>query len=97
MCGVVWCSCFWGACVRTDIAEKRVMKMEPKYMAVKGSRGPETRCLAYVIGPIRTAHDVKNRTEPNVHLRKNAIRCNMLASIIRSDSYSHNWGVGGQR
>ena len=60
----------WGTCVRTDIAEKRVMKIEPKYMAVKGNRGPETRCLAYVIGPIRTAHDVKNKTEPNVHLKE---------------------------
>lgn len=54
--------------IRTFIAEKRVRPIAPKYTAVKGSRGPEIRCFAYVNGPIRTAHEARNRTEPKDHL-----------------------------
>ena len=53
----------------TPTAKYNVKAIEPKYAAVKGSRGPETRCFAYVIGPISTAHEAKNRTEPMDHLR----------------------------
>lgn len=42
-----------------------------KYAAVKGSRGPERRCWAYWIGPIRTAHEAKNNTEPMDHRMAN--------------------------
>lgn len=42
-------------------------------MAVKGSRGPETRCFVYVMGPIRIAHEAKNSTEPNVHLERDMV------------------------
>ena len=31
--------------LRTFMAEKRVRKIDPKYTAVKGSRGPEIRCF----------------------------------------------------
>ena len=55
---------------RTLIAKNKVSAMEPKYAAVKGSRGPEIRCLAYVTGPINTAHEAKNSTDPKDHLRR---------------------------
>lgn len=53
---------------RTLMAKNNVSPMEPKYAAVNGSRGVEMRCWAYVTGPIRTAQDAKNSTEPMVHL-----------------------------
>lgn len=46
----------------------KVNPIEPKYAAENGSRGAERRCFAYVTGPIRTAHETRNRTEPKVHL-----------------------------
>lgn len=49
-------------------ADTSVKRIEPKYTSVKGSRGPDTRCLAYVYGPIKTAHEAMNRTEPDDHL-----------------------------
>lgn len=52
----------------TLIAKKRVNPMDPKYAAVKGSRGAEIRWWTYVTGPMRTAHDAKNRAEPMDHL-----------------------------
>ena len=52
----------------TPMAKYNVNAMVPKYTAVKGRRGPETRCWAYVIGPRRTAHDVRNKSEPMDHL-----------------------------
>lgn len=52
----------------TPTAKYRVSAMEPKYAAVKGSRGPETRCLAYTIGPMRTAHERRKSREPTDHL-----------------------------
>lgn len=55
----------------TLIAKKRVSAMEVKYAAVNGSLGVEIRCSRYVHGPIRTAHDVKNKTEPKDHLHQN--------------------------
>ena len=51
------------------MAKKSVKPIEPKYAAEKGSRGPEIRCFAYVAGPMRTAHEAKNSTDPKVHLR----------------------------
>ncbi len=59
----------------TLIAKNRVSAMEVKYAAVKGNRGPAKRCFRYVNGPIRTAHDAKNKTEPMDHLY---IRYDML-------------------
>lgn len=53
----------------TPMAENNVIPIEPKYAAVKGSRGSERRCLMYTTGPIRTAHDAKNSTEPIDHLQ----------------------------
>ena len=50
------------------MAKNNVKPIELKYAAEKGSRGPEIRCFAYVIGPIRTAHDAKNSTDPKDHL-----------------------------
>lgn len=50
------------------MAKTRVIVMDPKYAAVKGSRGPEIRCCAYTSGPIKTAHDAKNSIEPMDHL-----------------------------
>lgn len=35
---------------------------------MNGNRVPEIKCLAYVHGPMRTAHDTKNKTEPTDHL-----------------------------
>lgn len=55
---------------RTFIAKNKVSAMELKYAAVKGSRDPEIRCLAYVTGPIKTAHEAKNSTDPKDHLRR---------------------------
>ena len=52
----------------TPMAKYSVNAMVPKYTAVKGRRGPEIRCWAYVIGPRRTAHDVRNSNEPMDHL-----------------------------
>ena len=52
------------------IAKNKVNAMELKYATVKGSRGPESRCLAYVTGPIKTAHEAKKSTDPKDHLRK---------------------------
>ncbi len=52
----------------TLMAKTRVIVMDPKYAAVKGSRGPEIRCCAYTSGPIKTAHDTKNSMEPKDHL-----------------------------
>lgn len=36
----------WDRRRRTLMAKNNVSAMEPKYAAVKGSRGPEIRCLA---------------------------------------------------
>ena len=36
----------WDGRRRTLMAKNNVSAMEPKYAAVKGSRGPEIRCLA---------------------------------------------------
>lgn len=55
----------------TLIAKTRVSAIEVKYAAVNGSLGVEMRCSRYVHGPIRTAHDAKNKTEPKDHLYKN--------------------------
>lgn len=55
----------------TLIAKTRVSAMEVKYAAVNGSLGVEMRCSRYVHGPIRTAHDAKNKTEPKDHLHQN--------------------------
>lgn len=55
----------------TLIAKTRVSTMEVKYAAVNGSLGVEMRCSRYVHGPIRTAHDAKNKTEPKDHLHQN--------------------------
>lgn len=55
----------------TLIAKTRVSAMEVKYAAVNGSLGVEMRCCRYVHGPIRTAHDAKNKTEPKDHLHQN--------------------------
>jgi hypothetical protein len=35
---------------------------------VKGRRGADIRCWAYVHGPIMTAHEAKNKAEPRDHL-----------------------------
>lgn len=50
------------------MAKNSVSPMDVKYAAVKGSRGPERRCCAYWIGPIKMAQDAKNNTEPMDHL-----------------------------
>lgn len=55
----------------TLIAKTRVSAMEVKYAAVNGSLGVEMRCSRYVHGPIRTAHEAKNKTEPKDHLHPN--------------------------
>lgn len=55
----------------TLIAKTRVSAMEVKYAAVNGSLGVEMRCSTYVHGPIRTAHEAKNKTEPKDHLHQN--------------------------
>lgn len=52
------------------MAKNSVSPIEVKYVAVKGSRGPERRCCAYCIGPIKIAHEAKNNTEPMDHLQK---------------------------
>lgn len=52
------------------MAKNKVKPIEPKYAAVKGSLGPEIRCLAYVTGPIKTAHEAKKSTDPKDHLRR---------------------------
>jgi hypothetical protein len=36
---------------------------------VKGNLGVDIRCLRYGHGPMRTAHDAKNRIEPTVQLK----------------------------
>lgn len=52
----------------TPTAKYSVSAIDPKYAAVNGSRGPENRCLAYWMGPMRTAHDARNSAEPTDHL-----------------------------
>ena len=52
----------------TFTAEYNVSAIDPKYTPVKGNRGPDIRCLAYVIGPIKTAQEARNKTEPKDHL-----------------------------
>ena len=52
----------------TPIAKYSVKAIDPRYMAVNGSRGPDVRCFAYVTGPSMTAHDAKKRREPIDHL-----------------------------
>jgi hypothetical protein len=52
----------------TPIAKYSVSAIEPKYAAVKGRRGPETRCFAYTQGPMRTAHESRKRSDPTDHL-----------------------------
>lgn len=74
----------WGG-GRTFMAETSVMIMEPKYTNVKGSRGPEIRCLTYVTGPIRTAHEARKRTEPKDHL----IEKKTLADRTRIQETNH--------
>lgn len=59
---------WWVVRGHTLIAKNKVDPIEPKYAAVKGSRGPEIRCLAYVTGPINTAQEAKNSKDPNDHL-----------------------------
>ena len=53
----------------TPIAKYRVNAMDPKYTAVKGRRGVETRCFPYVTGPRRTAHDVRKNKDPMDQLK----------------------------
>jgi len=43
-----------------------VKPIDPKYADVKGSLGVDIRCCKYAQGPIRAAHDAKNRIEPTV-------------------------------
>lgn len=62
------------------MAKKRVKPIEPKYAAEKGSRGPEIRCFAYVTGPMRTAHEAKNSTEPKDHLCMMSAQANISYS-----------------
>ena len=71
---------------RTLMAKNNVNPIEPKYAAVNGSRGVEMRCWAYVTGPINTAHDAKNSTEPMVHLNNTTRRQHGCARILRADS-----------
>ncbi len=52
------------------MANTRVSVIDPKYAAVNGSRGPEIRCCAYCIGPIKTAQEAKNSIEPMDHLEQ---------------------------
>lgn len=54
----------------TLMAKNSVSPTDVKYAAVKGSRGPERRCCAYWTGPIKMAHDAKNKIEPMDHLIK---------------------------
>ena len=42
--------------------------IDPKYAAVKGSRGVDIRCWMYAVGPIMAAHEAKNKAEPRDHL-----------------------------
>ena len=42
--------------------------MAPKYVAVKGNRGPDIRCIAYWYGPIRNAHEDRKSNDPTDHL-----------------------------
>ncbi len=44
------------------------MMIDPKYTAVKGSRGPDIRCAAYDLGPQRNAQEHKKSKEPTDHL-----------------------------
>ncbi len=67
-------------------AKNNVSPMEPKYAAVKGSRGVDMRCWAYVIGPIKTAHDAKNSTEPIVHLNRTYERQHKRVRILKGAS-----------
>lgn len=55
------------------MAKNKVNPMEPKYAAEKGSRGPDARCLVYVSGPIKTAHEARNRSEPKDHLCRSSL------------------------
>jgi len=55
-------------CQLTPSEKYKVRPMEPKYVAVKGSRGVEVRCCTYVHGPIKKAHDARNSKDPNDHL-----------------------------
>lgn len=57
---------------------------------MKGSRGPEIKCFAYDHGPMRTAHDSKNRTEPTDHLQEEERVSN---EISRTDSGDECLGV----
>lgn len=54
----------------TPIAIKSVKPIDPKYTRVKGKRGSERRCLIYTTGPIRMAHDARNKADPMDHLSK---------------------------
>jgi len=53
----------------TPTAKYRVIAIDPKYTAVKGRRGVETRCFPYVTGPRRTAHDVRKNRDPMDQLK----------------------------
>lgn len=57
----------------TLMAKSNVNAIEPKYAAVNGSRGPESRCWAYCTGPIKMAHEAKNSTDPIDHLSPDAV------------------------
>ena len=71
----------------TLMANTSVMVMDPKYAAVKGSRGPEMRCCAYTSGPIKTAQEAKNRIEPMDHLERRE------ASVSHTIGFA-DWVVG---
>lgn len=66
-----------------------VRAIDPKYAPVKGNREPESRCcterlsdrwmlvddiaIPYAIGPIMTAQEARNSTDPIVHLRTSIV------------------------
>lgn len=52
----------------TPMEKYSVKAIEPKYAAVKGSRGPESKCWTYWTGPMRTANDARKSTDPTDHL-----------------------------
>jgi hypothetical protein len=45
------------------------MTIDPKYVAVNGSRGPEIKCVAYWYGPMRKAQEEMKSNEPTDHLK----------------------------
>jgi hypothetical protein len=66
------------------------MTMDPKYTAVKGSLGPEIRCVAYALGPMRPAHEAKKRMEPEDQLERGISHSGLLRGAHHSA-----WNVDG--